>query len=72
MNPTVSKIEIDHHFAANPLGELRNLDEDLLQFWVLGKKRLHLLVGRRVGVRYDCNPVSFIRTGLEATEPVAA
>jgi hypothetical protein len=31
-NPTVSKIEIDHHFAADPLGELCNLDKDLLQF----------------------------------------
>ncbi len=69
MNPTVSKIEGDHHFAANPILELCNLAENLLQFLVLGKKRLHLLVGRRVGVRYDCNPVSFIRTGLEATEP---
>src|SRR6516225_5800011 len=36
-NPTVSKSEIDHHFAADPPGELCNLDEDLLQFWVLGK-----------------------------------
>ena len=36
-NPTVSKIEIDHHFAADPFGELCNLDEDLLQFWVLEK-----------------------------------
>jgi hypothetical protein len=25
-NPTVSKSEIDHHFAADPLGELCNLD----------------------------------------------
>src|SRR5215813_9868927 len=64
-NPTVSKSEIDHHFAADPLGELCNLDEDLLQFWVLGKKRLRLLVGRRIGVRHDYEPIALIWTGLD-------
>src|SRR5215831_9038189 len=70
-NPTVSKSEIDHHFAADPLGELCNLEEDLLQFWVLGKKRLRLLVGRRIGVRHDYEPIVLIWTGLKATEPIA-
>jgi hypothetical protein len=70
-NPTVSKIEIDHHFAADPLGEFCNFDEDLLQFWVLGKKRLRLLVGCRIGIGYHREPIALIWTGLKATEPIA-
>ena len=49
-NPAVSKIEIDHQFAVNPLGDPSNLGDDLLVFGVLGKNCLRLLVGRRIGV----------------------
>jgi hypothetical protein len=32
---------------------------------------LRLLVGRRIGVRHDYEPIALIWTGLKATEPIA-
>ena len=67
----LSEIEIDDHFPADPLREFCNLDKDLLAFGVLGKNCLRLLIGRLVGVLHNDEPVSGIRAGLKAAQPIA-
>ena len=66
----MSKIEIDHHFSANPLRELCNLDKDLLALGVLRNSFLRLLIGRLVGVLHNDEPVSDIWAGLKAAQPI--
>ena len=66
----MSKVEIDDHFSANPLRELCNLDKSLLAFGVFGKNCLRLLIGRRVGVLHNDEPVSCIWAGLKAAQPI--
>src|SRR5579863_2446524 len=64
-----SKIEINHHFAVNPFGDLCYVSNDLLVLGVLGKHCLCVLIGSRIGVRHNDEPVTHIRSCLKALSP---
>jgi len=66
----VSKIEINYQFTVYPFGDLCNLSNDLLVLGVLGKHCLRFLIGGRIGVLHDNEPVSRVRACLKATQPI--